>query len=367
MVTVEDFSRLVSGIYAAAVAPQHWEAAIRDIHRAFGGIGGSLVMADGALWSIENTSMPEAATTSYADHYYRVDHVVAAVDRGPVGVVRTGTELIVPNRRSEFYTGWLRPNGLRDGLFVRLTGGSRPTCFIVASSDGSEPFDTPERVKVLSGLVPHLQQALCTQHKLTGLAQRNADLAGALDTVRHGMILVGSDGCMISPNSAAERVLRAEDGLRMCSGHIAATSTYTERRLREAIHFALLEDGSDTCRGQSLTCERPSGKRPYVIHVLPLRHDATDEWACNATALVLIVDPEDEAEPAVAQLRRVYGLTNNEATVALSIVRGEDLHEISAQLSVSITTVRTHLAHVFEKTDTHRQAELVRRLLTLSP
>ena len=31
MVTVEDFSRLVSGVYAAAVAPRHWEGAIRDI------------------------------------------------------------------------------------------------------------------------------------------------------------------------------------------------------------------------------------------------------------------------------------------------------------------------------------------------
>ena len=30
MVTVEDFSRLVSGIYAAAVTPQHWESAIRE-------------------------------------------------------------------------------------------------------------------------------------------------------------------------------------------------------------------------------------------------------------------------------------------------------------------------------------------------
>ena len=37
MVTVEDFSRLVAGIYAAAVTPQHWEAAIRDIHRTLDG------------------------------------------------------------------------------------------------------------------------------------------------------------------------------------------------------------------------------------------------------------------------------------------------------------------------------------------
>jgi DNA-binding CsgD family transcriptional regulator len=32
-----------------------------------------------------------------------------------------------------------------------------------------------------------------------------------------------------------------------------------------------------------------------------------------------------------------------------------------------LTTVRTHLRRVFVKTDTHRQAELVRLLSTLTP
>ncbi|BBN48485.1 hypothetical protein JPH1_29600 [Mycobacterium avium subsp. hominissuis] len=39
-VTVEDFSRLVADIYAAAAAPEQWDAAIRDIQRALGATGG---------------------------------------------------------------------------------------------------------------------------------------------------------------------------------------------------------------------------------------------------------------------------------------------------------------------------------------
>jgi DNA-binding CsgD family transcriptional regulator len=48
-------------------------------------------------------------------------------------------------------------------------------------------------------------------------------------------------------------------------------------------------------------------------------------------------------------------------------MHGADLKEISEELSISLTTVRTHLQHVFDKTDTRRQAELVRLLLVLSP
>ena len=80
MVTVEDFSRLVSGIYAAAVTPRHWEAAIRDIHRTMGGTCGSLGMADRAVWSILESTVPVAAATSYVEHYCRLDHVLAAVE-----------------------------------------------------------------------------------------------------------------------------------------------------------------------------------------------------------------------------------------------------------------------------------------------
>jgi DNA-binding CsgD family transcriptional regulator len=96
--------------------------------------------------------------------------------------------------------------------------------------------------------------------------------------------------------------------------------------------------------------------------VVPLRRSANGETPCEARALVLIIDPEREPKSAATLLRRLYGLTNNEADVALRITRGADLRQISEELSVSLTTVRTHLQHVFAKTDTHRQAELVNRI-----
>jgi hypothetical protein len=103
--------RLVSGVYAAAITSRYWEDAIREIHRAMGGMGGSLATADGEIWSIENSSMPVAATRSYMEHFRHADHVMAALDTGPVGAVRTGLELIVPKRKSEFYADWMRPEG----------------------------------------------------------------------------------------------------------------------------------------------------------------------------------------------------------------------------------------------------------------
>jgi len=365
MVAVEDFSRLVAGIYDAAITPQHWQLAIRDIHRAIGGTGGSLLLGEGAVWSFQDSTLPLAALASYAAHYAPLDYALAALQKGSVGVVRTGPEIVFRNRNREFYAGWMRPHELEDGLFVRLTGGLRPTCFLVMSPTRS--FDTPERVKLMRGLVPHLQQALRTHDKLGALANCTVGLAGALEAVRYGIIIVGGEHLVVNLNSAAERILRAEDGLCTRSGRIAATSVHAEQELHCAIHSALAGEGSTVRAGRSLTCFRPSGRRPYVIHVLPSYRRDADEPRRQQMALVLIIDPEDQPEPAAELLRRLYHLTKTEADVALRVTHGADLKEISEQLSISLATVRTHLQRVFDKTDTHRQAHLVRLLLVLCP
>ena len=50
---------------------------------------------------------------------------------------------------SEFEADFMRPFEVTDGLFMRLTVGSRPTSFLVAAPKGPEPFDTAERVKLM--------------------------------------------------------------------------------------------------------------------------------------------------------------------------------------------------------------------------
>jgi DNA-binding CsgD family transcriptional regulator len=162
-------------------------------------------------------------------------------------------------------------------------------------------------------------------------------------------------------------MLCAEDGLGMRSGRIAATNTRAQQALHCAIRDALTGEAATVPPGRSLTCLRPSGKRPYVIHVLPAQRRVAVEPSGRALAVVSIIDPEDEHEPPLALIRRLYRLTEAEAEVALRVIRGAGLKQISEELSISYTTVRTHLQHVFDKTDTHRQADLVRLLLTVSP
>ena len=82
---------------------------------------------------------------------------------------------------------------------------------------------------------------------------------------------------------------------------------------------------------------------------------------------MIVIDPAKQSEPERDLLQRLYGLTRAEAEVALRVMRGDGLKPISDDLSLSLATVKTHLQHVFGKTKTHRQVELVRLLMTLTP
>ena len=365
MVTVDEFSRLVAGVYTAAVTPEYWQEAIRDIQHALGGTGGGMFISpEHAVWSIE---VHEAVATSYTEYYGRLDHVLVTVAKGPVGAVRTGSELIAPNRHTEFYAGWVRPNELEEGLFVRLTAGHRPSSFVVAAPRRTEPFDTSERIKLMNGLVPHLQQALRIHNQLTAAVNSTAELAEALDIVQDGVIIIGAERRIIRVNSAGDKLLRSDDGLHSKSGRIGATNREAERELRRALQMALLGNQSGVRSGHAFVCRRPSGNRPYLVRVIPLHRNGTDARGGESSAAVFIKDPERETESSTTLLCRLYGMTNSEVEVATHLAQGASVKQIADELSVSYETVRTHLQHAYDKTDTHRQVELVRLLLALNP
>jgi DNA-binding CsgD family transcriptional regulator len=57
---------------------------------------------------------------------------------------------------------------------------------------------------------------------------------------------------------------------------------------------------------------------------------------------------------------KLYKLTPTELRVLLAIVEVGGVPEVAEALGVAVSTVRTHLAQLFAKTDTNRQVDLVK-------
>jgi len=79
---------------------------------------------------------------------------------------------------------------------------------------------------------------------------------------------------------------------------------------------------------------------------------------------VLMTDPDGLRPLPSSRLRAAFGLTDAEARLAALLAGGEELRSAAAQLKITYGTARTRLTEIFQKTETRRQGELIKLLLT---
>ena len=79
----------------------------------------------------------------------------------------------------------------------------------------------------------------------------------------------------------------------------------------------------------------------------------------SARAALLIVDPRRARADRRQILQRLHGLTAAEASLAELLCDGLTLAEAAAQLGKRISTMRTHLSNLMNKTGTKRQGQLI--------
>lgn len=84
-------------------------------------------------------------------------------------------------------------------------------------------------------------------------------------------------------------------------------------------------------------------------------------------AAVIVQDPGETAPMPAEALAELYGLTLAESRVLEHIGQGETPQEAAERLGISLTTVKTHLQRIFAKTETTRQADLVRLVTRATP
>ena len=79
-----------------------------------------------------------------------------------------------------------------------------------------------------------------------------------------------------------------------------------------------------------------------------------------------MADTEISRQRLAQDLNERFGLTVAEAGLAAEIVKGDGREAAARRRGISVATARSQLASIFEKTGTHRQAELVHLLLELA-
>jgi DNA-binding CsgD family transcriptional regulator len=166
-------------------------------------------------------------------------------------------------------------------------------------------------------------------------------------------------------NRAASQILAREDGFRIDRRGPRAEDARENAVLHELVAGAVAigaREGSGPANVLSIS--RPSGKRAYPVMVAPLLEPRAGGTDRDAVAVLFIADSDAGDISMTEVLQGLYSLTQAEAELVGLLAQGLSLEEAAQRRGVTMNTVRSQLKQVFTKTDTRRQGQLVRVVLS---
>lgn len=361
----DGWQKMADLLYEAAWDARRWNDALRQLTDLFHCAEGCYVRHDPG--AAEGLSV--LASTWHDEGYLRLYREIQALNPymglllgAPVGhVVSDGfNDLRADPGAKAFCDIWYVPRGLHSAMVLKMPGplGS-PGYISLDRGVHQRPFDRHD-LELARRIVPDLVRA-------TRLHLRVTENRWAEQTRLAG----GATGCLLL-DGAERRVLRAnERALALLAGvdapltllaapgdaslgRLYAPVSKTQDALAKLIDCTLRSGGGGEC------VLRTNGASPgWHVQATPIVQPM--EWGLGLhRAVCLMLRPLQAISlPNAQRLQLLFGLSPKEAAVAASLAAGIPLKQVAEQLGMGLSTARTHLAHVFDKTGLRSQTALI--------
>lgn len=221
--------------------------------------------------------------------------------------------------------------GIMDELFSESDGGTA----------GAGPTDHA------TSLLPHIERANLLLEKISELHIKTTLSDRVIDRIPMGIVLITPEAKIVSKNFRADALL-SHTQVSHRDGKLVFRDTRHQQAFLKAIE------------------EVASGK----TQAAPIRMGELNIWVshygegCSAQLVVYFGHQTFQRNIRTDHLISLFGLTSKEARLTAELCNGHaSLEEAAEQLGIGLSTARTHLKHIFAKTDTRRQADLVKMVL----
>jgi len=228
----------------------------------------------------------------------------------------------------------------------------------VVGSEANETADHEMRRRVAL-IAPHMRRAILIGEAIDQKAREATIFAGILDSLRAGLFLIDGNAQIIHANAAGRGILAASDVLRSIGGRLVARDAAFNHALRDIIAGNC--DPASGGNGLALPLTARDGEC-HVAHILVLGEGARDRagMPSQAVAAVFVCDAALEISSSADVIQRAFRLTPTELRVLFAIVNVGGIPQVAAALGVAVSTIKTHVGRLYDKTGAVRQADLVK-------
>lgn len=362
------YTGLLDAIYNAPTASERWPDALKRLGDVFacsyvGMIHRNLQTMEGRAIAI---GVDPAGQREFFEVWSKRDVLRQWTPAYRAGSVETDQDILPRAKllRSDYYNGFMKPHDMHATMRLTLLVGQKYRTIISFSRPGWLGDYESADVAQCQRLMPHLQRAARVAQKLEEANLTLSAFSQVLERSATGVLLLHRSGKVLFANDAARAIAALGEAITLRRDRIQAVNGAADESLQQLIAGASGRSGRiENARSGVLRLAR-GGKADLAVTVAPLAADTL--LTENGPAMfVLMTDPDTIPRRAAPMLTQVFGLSAAETRVAERLILGDSPSEAASALDIKVSTARWHLAALYRKTGTNRQADLVRLLLSL--
>lgn len=368
-------ARLLETLYQAVEDPNVWPSVVRLLCQYLNADSGMIQYYSSAWSTMAFTATygcDSSSTAAYQQYFLHLDPVSGAIEcpTMPLGEPAFLPGLISGPERggADLYKDEMStPQDKRRSLGVHLLLDHETGIMIGLQRDRlRQPFALADQSS-FHILTPHFRRVIRLWQALCRAGLEASAAAQVLDNLKIAAFFLDREGNIRFANARAEAEVHSGLLLTLRGRRLHAVQSGCDRILQQLVAGANApKSGPLPAAGGVLrlaTCDEAG--HAVVAFVTPWTHPimVTAPLGSGLTSAVFVGAPERPRLQA-AVLASAFGLTGAEARLATRLVETCDLAKAADAAGVTISTARSYLKSIFDKTNTHSQLELVTLILT---
>ena len=359
------FDQAVQSLLDAAIDPTRWTDTMDTIAQYAGAVGAVLLQVKGrGPGTPHSRSMQDVYEVYFRDEWHLRDERNRGLPYARSKGIFTDQDFASREElaSSDYYRGFLARFDINWSAGISFANNDDEWCLVIERGDKQGFFSTREQNELVR-LRPHLNRAALLSSNLSF-----ANATGMIDAYQSlgcPSFLLDRSGRVIRANVAAEKLIG--DGFNLAQGVLGCTLADDNRDLAGLVARLCRSPGIADAEALPPVVVRRPTKHPLIVEGIRVKGMASAVFS-PAKAILLVSDTErPSVDPSMDLLRKTFGLTQTEALLVSHLAREVPLPLVAELLGISFETARSHLKHIFAKTETNRQSDLLRLVGRLHP
>ena len=355
---INENSDLIGLIYEASIDPALWSAALQKVAETTPCVAAMITSHDMISQTTnfqQSYGVDPVYMRTYAEKWVKTDPIQYAITMLEPGDVSGLPELLdfEAFKRHPFYLEWGRPQGYNDAINIMLE--RTPTRFASVSlirnhEQGFADAATIERLRLLA---PHFLRAIRIGRVLDQAALKEETFFKSLDSLAAAIFLLSPQGEFVHANASALTLI--DQGVTARKIVAACQSAHKREAGMPGRTFDHLAQAGEC----SFKIEVGSGD-VFVCHKMELAFPRARPKSALVNLTLVVVQNVTSSARATSAVASAFGLTGREREALFGLVEIGGVTSTAVMLGLSKSTVKSHLKSIFQKTQTHRQSDLVR-------